>query len=168
MKDQRALGRLQNRKHQESVSPPRQQAHWQNLLMSLSWSSGVNKPCNFQKKLWKVNWVNFGQLYQLCRCHPFLTLHSYSQDPCTCSQSNLCKDFRIKAGNMNHILQIPEECVLISDGGGGDGLIPKLCLTLCDPMDCNPQGSSFQGISQARILECVAISFSRAYSLTRD
>ena len=69
---------------------------------------------------------------------------------------------------MNHILQIPEECVLISDGGGGDGLIPKLCLTLCDPRDCNPQGSSFYGISQARILECVAISFSRAYSLTRD
>ena len=34
-------------------------------------------------------------------------------------------------------------------------------LTLCDPMDCSPPGSSVHGISQARILEWVAISFSR-------
>ena len=27
------------------------------------------------------------------------------------------------------------------------------CLTLCDPMDCSPPGSSVRGISQARILE---------------
>ena len=35
------------------------------------------------------------------------------------------------------------------------------CLTLCDLMDCSPPGSSVHGISQARILEWVAISFSR-------
>ena len=35
------------------------------------------------------------------------------------------------------------------------------CPTLCDPMDCSPPGSSVLGISQARILELVAISFSR-------
>ena len=34
-------------------------------------------------------------------------------------------------------------------------------LTLCDPMECSPQGSSIHGILQARILEWVAISFSR-------
>ena len=34
------------------------------------------------------------------------------------------------------------------------------CLTLCDPMNCSPPGSSVHGISQARILEWVAISFS--------
>ena len=33
-------------------------------------------------------------------------------------------------------------------------------LTLCNPMDCSPPGSSIQGIFQARILEWVAISFS--------
>ena len=33
------------------------------------------------------------------------------------------------------------------------------CLTLCDPMDCSPPGSSVHGILQARILEWVAISF---------
>ena len=29
----------------------------------------------------------------------------------------------------------------------------QLCLTLCDPMDCSPPGSSVQGILQTRILE---------------
>ena len=42
------------------------------------------------------------------------------------------------------------------------------CLTLCDPMDCSPPGSSVCGISQARILEWVAISFSRGSSQHRD
>ena len=47
-------------------------------------------------------------------------------------------------------------------------LVPKSCPTLCDPMDCNPLGSSVHGISQARILEWVAIFFSRGYSPPRD
>ena len=34
------------------------------------------------------------------------------------------------------------------------------CLTLHDPMDCSPSDSSVHGISQARTLEWVAISFS--------
>ena len=38
------------------------------------------------------------------------------------------------------------------------------CLTLCDPIDCNLPGSSVHGIFQARILEWVAISFSRGSS----
>ena len=37
----------------------------------------------------------------------------------------------------------------------------QLCLTLCDPMDCSPPGSSVCGILQARILERVAICFPR-------
>ena len=37
----------------------------------------------------------------------------------------------------------------------------QLCLTLCDPMDSSPPGSSVHGIFQARILEWVAISYSR-------
>ena len=39
--------------------------------------------------------------------------------------------------------------------------IAQSCLTLCDPVDCGPQGSSVHGILQARILEWVAISYSR-------
>ena len=34
------------------------------------------------------------------------------------------------------------------------------CLTLCDPIDGSPPGSSVHGISQARVLEWVAIAFS--------
>ena len=44
----------------------------------------------------------------------------------------------------------------------------KSCLTLCDPMDYSPPGSSVHGISQARILEWIAISFSRGSSPSRD
>ena len=40
--------------------------------------------------------------------------------------------------------------------------------TFCDPVDCSPPGSSIHGILQARILEWVAISFSRGSSLSRD
>ena len=43
-------------------------------------------------------------------------------------------------------------------------LVTQLYLTLCDPMDCNPPGSSVHGIPQARILEWVAIAFSRGSS----
>ena len=39
---------------------------------------------------------------------------------------------------------------------------------LCDPMDCSPPGSSAHGIPQARILEWVAIPFSRRFSQLRD
>ena len=38
----------------------------------------------------------------------------------------------------------------------------------CDPMDCSPPGSSVHGISQARILKWVVISFSRGSSPPRD
>ena len=38
------------------------------------------------------------------------------------------------------------------------------CPPLCDPMNCSPPGSSFNGILQARILKWVAISFSRGSS----
>ena len=36
-------------------------------------------------------------------------------------------------------------------------LVTRLCLTLCDTMDCSPPGSSVHGILQAKILEWVAI-----------
>ena len=42
------------------------------------------------------------------------------------------------------------------------------CLTLCDPMHCSPPRSSVHGISQARVLEWVAISFSGGSSQPRD
>ena len=47
-------------------------------------------------------------------------------------------------------------------------LVAKLYLALCDPMDCSSPGSSVHGISQAKILEWVAISVSRGSSRPRD
>ena len=47
-------------------------------------------------------------------------------------------------------------------------VVAKSCLTLCNPMDCSPPGASVHGISQARILEWVAISSSRGSSQPRD
>ena len=47
-------------------------------------------------------------------------------------------------------------------------VVAQSCLTLCDPMDCSPPGSSVHGIFQARILEWVAIPFSGGSSGPRD
>ena len=47
-------------------------------------------------------------------------------------------------------------------------LVAKLCPTLCNLMDYSPPGSHVHGISQARILEWVAISFFRVSSRPRD
>ena len=48
------------------------------------------------------------------------------------------------------------------------GLVTQSCLTLCEPRDCSPPGSSVHGFLLARILEWAAISFSRGSSWPRD
>ena len=50
----------------------------------------------------------------------------------------------------------------------GACLVAQSCPTLCDPMDCNPPGSSVHGILQSRILEWVVISFCRGSSQPKD
>ena len=47
-------------------------------------------------------------------------------------------------------------------------LVTQLCLTLCNPMNCSPPGSSLRGISQVRIPEWVATSFSGGSSWPRN
>ena len=47
-------------------------------------------------------------------------------------------------------------------------IFAQSCLTLYDPMDCSPSGSSVHGILQERILEWVAIPFSSGSSWLRD
>ena len=46
--------------------------------------------------------------------------------------------------------------------------VTQSCLTLCNPMDCSLPGSPLHGILQARVLEWVAISFSRGSSRPTD
>ena len=47
-------------------------------------------------------------------------------------------------------------------------LVNNLFVFICNPMDCSPPSSSVHGILQARILEWVAIPFSRGSSQPRD
>ena len=47
-------------------------------------------------------------------------------------------------------------------------LLAQSCPTLCDPTDCSPPGFSVHGILQARILEWIAIPFSRGTSQPRN
>ena len=47
-------------------------------------------------------------------------------------------------------------------------LVTQLCLTLCNPTDCSLPDSSVHGILQIRIMEWVAIAFSRVFSLSMD
>ena len=46
--------------------------------------------------------------------------------------------------------------------------VTQSCPTLCDPIDCSPPGPSVPGVSQAKILEWIAISFCRGSSRPRD
>ena len=46
-------------------------------------------------------------------------------------------------------------------------VVAQSCVTLCDPMDCSPVGSSIHETLQARILEWVAFPFSRGSSQPR-
>ena len=69
----------------------------------------------------------------------------------------------ISIPHRNNLLS-SEELVKVSKQGSGTGgevcvLGCSLCLTLPDPLDCSPPGSSVHGILQARILEWVAIQF---------
>ena len=67
----------------------------------------------------------------------------------------------------SEILFCSHSSLLIKNHGSGSE-VTQLCPTLCDPMDCSLQGSSVHGIFQARVLEWVAISFSRESSRLRD
>ena len=44
-----------------------------------------------------------------------------------------------------------------------EGEVAQLCPTLSDPMDCSPPGSSIHEIFQTRVLEWVAIAFSKGW-----
>ena len=87
----------------------------------------------------------------LCRCRAWKWKDTFSR-----------KIKREKINWLNEeILRLVGICVCAQ-------LLSHVWLTLCDPMVCSPPGSSFHGISQARILEWVAIPFFRGSSWLRD
>ena len=72
------------------------------------------------------------------------------------------------SNHLSFLLQILNLVLLPSVHNYCCCLIAKLCLTLCDPTYHSPPGSSVHGISQARILKWVAISYSRGSSWPKD
>ena len=89
-------------------------------------------------------------------------LHSHNAEECITSMYKMLRDFHckyeretfsLKTQNLKSTIVAVE---LLS------------CLTLCDPMDYSLPGFSLLGIFQARILEWVAISFSKGFSWPRD
>ena len=77
-------------------------------------------------------------------------------------------------GKIAHMTNVQIECNSICRELGIQQMVSKwklitqLCLTLCGPMDCSPPSSSVHEILQARMLELVAISYSRGSSWLRD
>ena len=74
---------------------------------------------------------------------------------------------------------VRETCLVGASLGGSKGLgewwkveseseVAQSCPNLCYPMDCSPPDSSVHGILQARILEWVAVSFSKRGSQPGD
>ena len=88
-------------------------------------------------------WINLpkGDQWPTMYCYHYLVLHSV-----------------VASANQSHN----------SPWTKSESEVAQLCPTLCDPMDCSLPGSSVHRIFQARVLEWVAISFSRGSSRPRD
>ena len=71
------------------------------------------------------------------------------QSPCTGEKLSSLKRQRVGRRQMASIA----EHLFLSFQFKVQALVSQSCLTLCDPMDCSPPGSSVHGILQARILE---------------
>ena len=82
--------------------------------------------------------------------------------------STLCVWFLLNEGFSWRLKKmIQEHCIWHKEGSlycqiKQSALSAQSCQTICDPMDCSPPGSCVHGILQARILEWVAIPFSRS------
>ena len=83
-----------------------------------------------------------------------MVLKMWSLDQCVPLEKGMANYFSILAS------RIPWT-IWVSPAATAAAKSLQSCPTLCDPIDGSPPGSSIPGILQARILEWVAISFSR-------
>ena len=76
----------------------------------------------------------------------------------------------LKLQYFGHLMQRADslEKTLMLGKTDSDSEVAQSCLTLCDPMNYSLPGSSIHRIFQARVLDWVAISFSRGSSRHRD
>ena len=106
--------------------------------------------------------------------------HTLSSNKCVCLLRNFKRSMKTKApSRMNAVLVLDVQdikkltvshtlCEKVWSCAPCMRVRAQRCPTLRDPMDCSLPGSSVHGISQARILEGVAISCSRGSSQPRD
>ena len=73
---------------------------------------------------------------------------------------------KIGGKNINNLRYVDDPILMAESESESE--VAQSCLTLYDPVDCSLPASSVHGILQARILEWVAISFSRGSSRPRD
>ena len=108
---------------------------------------------------WLPNWERGARLWGFDQSHHFQKK--------ACIKSLWCF-FMYKSILKKLISEFYNHLAIMLWTGGRQAVHAQLYLALCDPVDCTPPGSSVHGISQARILEWVAISFSRGSSWPRD
>ena len=105
-----------------------------------------------------------------------LLLHSICDDgfknECTCPNAQNCKlhlnFFKrfLTSGSLQVKLKEQTQSTIKKEVKESE--VAQSCLTLCNPMDCSLPGSFIYWIFQARVLEQVAISFSRESPWLRD
>ena len=85
---------------------------------------------------------------------------------------HLLRDLHLEGGSSSLYQQEEEEAQISRNWNPFSKVkwneVAQSCPALCDPMDCSLLGSSVHGIFQTRVLEWVAISFSRGSSRPRD
>ena len=92
-------------------------------------------------------------------CHTHLTLHLPRPPPQPLLHNHPSPCHPITSGKAKRAPSLPDGLTTWLDTCVC--LVAQACPTLCDPMDCSLSGASVHGIFQPRILEWVAISFSR-------
>ena len=108
-----------------------------------------------------VNWEE----KETCDSHFYIRLPLSSQVSKACDSYFNTRVERIRPKWVMHLILLRKPCIFAK--AKVKVLVAHLCPTLCNPMDCSPPGSFIQGILQARILEWVAIPFSRGSSRPR-
>ena len=88
--------------------------------------------------------------------------------PLVDGQKQKMSTYCLERGWYSHSAELRASRMNLQQWGMKWNEVAQSCLTLCNPMDYSLPGSSIHGIFQARILEWVAISFSRRSSQPRD
>ena len=102
---------------------------------------------------------------QSCSCGEFGSVGSFKVIDRKSTKLPCCLPFR---GTTVHTVKFIPYLFPLEDVCVSACSVAQSCLTLCDPMDCSPPGSSVHGIFQARIPKQVATTSSRVSSRIRD